>query len=122
MSETSEKPEPPAPPPEPPPPIAAALGCSPEEGSRGEGGEETSENGGGAVAVGVLDAIPPSALSPVAEEPTGDTKKKSKPARGGKITCREGKGGAGGGELAVVDIAAFFHIYNFLLIVTLSAL
>ncbi|XP_029140663.1 ubiquitin-like protein ATG12 [Protobothrops mucrosquamatus] len=72
MSETGEKQEA-------PPPIAAALGCSPEEGSRGEGGEETSENGGGgggAVAVGVLDATPPSALSPVAEEPPGDTKKK----------------------------------------------
>lgn len=91
MSETSEKQE--------PPPIAAALGCSPEEGSRGEGGEETSENGGGAVAVGVLDATPPSALSPVAEEPTGDMKKKSKPAGGGKITCRAGRGGSGGGDL-----------------------
>ncbi|XP_034288687.1 ubiquitin-like protein ATG12 [Pantherophis guttatus] len=70
MSETSEKPE--------TLPVAAAPGCSPEEGGRGEGGEEeTSENGGGgAVAVGALDATPPSALSPVAEEPTGDTKKK----------------------------------------------
>ncbi|XP_026529222.1 ubiquitin-like protein ATG12 [Notechis scutatus] len=69
MSETSEKPE--------ELPVAAAPGCSPEEGGRGEGGEEeTSENGGGAVAVGALDATPPSALSPVTEEPTGDTKKK----------------------------------------------
>uniref|UniRef100_A0A8C5RYM6 Ubiquitin-like protein ATG12 n=1 Tax=Laticauda laticaudata TaxID=8630 RepID=A0A8C5RYM6_LATLA len=69
MSETSVKPE--------TLPFAAAPGCSPEEGARGEGGEEeNSENGGGAVAVGALDAIPPSALSPVTEEPTGDTKKK----------------------------------------------
>lgn len=84
MSETSEKPE--------TLPVAAAPGCSPEEGGRGEGGEEeTSENGGGAVAVGALDATPPSALSPVTEEPTGDTKKKSKSAGGGKITCQAGR-------------------------------
>lgn len=115
MSETSEKPE--------TLPVAAAPGCCPEEGGRGEGGEEeTSENGrGGAVAVGALDATPPSALSPVAEEPTGDTKKKSKPAGGGKITCRAGRG-SGSGKLAVVDTAAFFHLPSFLLIAPLSAL
>ncbi|XP_063151394.1 ubiquitin-like protein ATG12 [Candoia aspera] len=70
MSEAGEKVE--------PLPVAAAPGFSPEEGGRGEGGEETSENGGGGggVAVGMLDATPPAALSPVAEEPAGDTKKK----------------------------------------------
>ncbi|KAM6475487.1 ubiquitin-like protein ATG12 [Liasis olivaceus] len=71
MSEAGEKLEPVL--------VASAPGFSPEEGGRGEGGEETSENGGGgggAVAVGTLDATPLSALSPVAEEPAGDTKKK----------------------------------------------
>uniref|UniRef100_A0A8D0B7T0 Ubiquitin-like protein ATG12 n=1 Tax=Salvator merianae TaxID=96440 RepID=A0A8D0B7T0_SALMN len=55
---------------------------APEEGGRGEGGEETQENssGGGGVGrsapLGGLEPAPSSAVSPVAEESAGDTRKK----------------------------------------------
>ncbi|XP_062985567.1 ubiquitin-like protein ATG12 [Elgaria multicarinata webbii] len=55
-------------------PLAAPL--SPQDGGRGEGGEEAPESGGAGAAVGVLEAAPPSAISPVTEEPAGDTRKK----------------------------------------------
>ncbi|XP_053146695.1 ubiquitin-like protein ATG12 [Hemicordylus capensis] len=50
---------------------------SPQDGGRGEGGEEAAEGGGTAgAAVGVLEPAPASAVSPVTEEPAGDTRKK----------------------------------------------
>ncbi|CAM4563353.1 ubiquitin-like protein ATG12 [Caretta caretta] len=53
--------------------VEKQLPLSPQDGSRGECGEERP-NGG--TAVGVAEPAPPSAGSPVTEEPAEDTKKK----------------------------------------------
>ncbi|KAF7250343.1 Ubiquitin-like protein ATG12 [Varanus komodoensis] len=56
------------------PAVAAPL--SPQEGDRGEGGEDIPESGGAGAALEVFEPAPRSAVSPVTEEPAGDTRKK----------------------------------------------
>nr|XP_028603732.1 ubiquitin-like protein ATG12 [Podarcis muralis] len=54
---------------------AAAAPFPPQEGGRGEGGEDAPEGGAGPT-LGVLESAPASAVSPVTEEPAGDARKK----------------------------------------------
>uniref|UniRef100_A0ABM5FT14 Ubiquitin-like protein ATG12 n=1 Tax=Pogona vitticeps TaxID=103695 RepID=A0ABM5FT14_9SAUR len=49
---------------------------SPQEVDRGDVEEETPESGGAGAAAGLLEPAPPPAVSPVTEEPPGDTRKK----------------------------------------------
>ncbi|KAJ7335685.1 hypothetical protein JRQ81_013626 [Phrynocephalus forsythii] len=67
----------------PAPATAPAGALSPQEGDRGDGEEESAESGGGGGGGGaagpagaLLEPAPPSAVSPVAEEPAGDARKK----------------------------------------------